>query len=183
MNKQQLEEIKNAQIRYSFQNNDAGITYEIIKHEPSRLGRLLDMRVSYKAGSPRPPMHMHPHQQEEFTILEGTLTVFTAGIKRKLSTGDRITIPKGQAHAMWNESESQVLINWKVAPALDTEKMLRKASELANGREQSKPRFWDQIELLRTYKNVFVLTGMLGFIVGSVIRFIYPLRRFFRSKG
>jgi mannose-6-phosphate isomerase-like protein (cupin superfamily) len=57
-------------------------------------------------------LHIHPHQDEEFQILSGALDVWLNGQWQQLSTGQKITIPKGSPHEFRNTSGEVVrLIN------------------------------------------------------------------------
>ena len=38
-------------------------------------GTLLEMESTYHAASKEPPPHYHPHQEEDFTVVEGELHV------------------------------------------------------------------------------------------------------------
>ncbi|WP_338871957.1 cupin domain-containing protein [Spirosoma sp. SC4-14] len=94
-------------------------------------GKLLEMETIYRPHSAEPTDHYHPYQAEEFTVLQGELTVRIDGQLEKLKPGDTLHIPANTVHAMWNASDQKTVVTWQVRPALDTEYLLETASGLA----------------------------------------------------
>jgi len=84
-------------------------------------GELLEMESTYHSRSTEPPMHYHPNQDEEFTVLAGALTVRMNGQIRILHKGEVFLVARNTSHAMWNDSADKTIVNWKVKPALDSE--------------------------------------------------------------
>lgn len=95
-------------------------------------GELLEMEATYHAHSTEPVAHYHPFQEEDFTILEGTLTVRIDGELRILKPGDTLHIPVNKVHSMWNNGDGMTVVNWKVRPAMTTEYFLETATGLFN---------------------------------------------------
>jgi quercetin dioxygenase-like cupin family protein len=94
-------------------------------------GTMLEMETSYAPGSPEPPLHYHPAQQEYFQVLAGELTVRVHGVEKVLHTGDSLHISANVPHAMWNAGTTHTIVNWKVLPAMQTEYLLETISGLA----------------------------------------------------
>lgn len=92
---------------------------------------VLEMESSWPAGGAEPPAHLHPRQEERFTVLWGTLRVRMGGETRDFGPGQRFCIPAGMPHAMWNAGDTEARALWRVAPALRTERMLRTLFALA----------------------------------------------------
>lgn len=68
------------------------------------------------------PLHVHPHQEERFKALSGTLGVQIGDEQGKLGQGEEATVPPGTPHRWWNDAdqeEARVLIEFR--PALNTE--------------------------------------------------------------
>jgi quercetin dioxygenase-like cupin family protein len=80
-------------------------------------GEVLVMETRLPAGGPLPPMHLHPAQEETFTVLEGTVNVVLGEERRTLHAGDVLVIPAGTAHAMNGDAR----MRWETRPALRTE--------------------------------------------------------------
>jgi len=94
-------------------------------------GKLLEMETTYHTLSLEPPPHYHPHQEEDFTVIEGYLTVRIDGQLKVLRSGDTLHIRKNQIHSMWNNTDAKTVVNWKVRPAMDTENFLETVMGLA----------------------------------------------------
>jgi quercetin dioxygenase-like cupin family protein len=95
-------------------------------------GQLLEMESTYNAHSREPTPHYHPHQEEDFTVISGELTIRIDGRLRTLKAGDAIHISRNQIHAMWNAADAQTVVNWKVRPALNMDYLLETMTGLAN---------------------------------------------------
>lgn len=84
---------------------------------------LLSMEAEWAAEETRPPMHVHPHQDERFEVLEGELTVQLGRRTRVLRAGETLEVPRRTAHRMWNAAERPARARWEVRPALRTQEM------------------------------------------------------------
>lgn len=94
-------------------------------------GEVLEMISMLRAGSTEPVPHYHPRQREDFTVLEGTITVRMKGGPRTLQAGDTLHVPANTVHSMWNASDKPAVVNWQVRPAMDTEVFFETAFGLA----------------------------------------------------
>jgi quercetin dioxygenase-like cupin family protein len=79
-----------------------GETVIIRKSSPE----LLEVEGAWAPEGKPPPPHFHPSQEEHFEVLEGTLTARVEGEKGDLGPGDRLDIPRGAKHQMWNRTGS-----------------------------------------------------------------------------
>jgi|SRR5688572_23776819 quercetin dioxygenase-like cupin family protein len=113
------------------QNPKTGLDIRFLKTGNETNGLLLEMEAVYHARSQEPVLHYHPAQEEDFTILSGELTVRIHNEMRILRAGDKLHVPRGIKHAMWNNSDGKTRVNWKVSPAKNTEWFLETASGLA----------------------------------------------------
>ncbi|HEU4574271.1 MAG TPA: cupin domain-containing protein [Chitinophagaceae bacterium] len=94
-------------------------------------GQLLEMEARYLAHSKEPAAHYHPFQEEEFTVLSGQLSIRFNEEVIILKPGDTLQVPKNKVHSMWNDSDGETVMNWKVRPALQTEYFLETVVGLA----------------------------------------------------
>ena len=123
-------------------------------------GALLEMESTYQAHSKEPPAHYHPHQMEDFVILQGELTLKIYGEVKTLRRGDAIHIPSNVKHAMWNNSNRKTVVNWKVRPALNTEYMLETAYGLASDHKTNAngmPGILQIAVMMKSFSRVFRL--------------------------
>jgi quercetin dioxygenase-like cupin family protein len=80
----------------------------------------LEVEAVYQAGSPKPPVHLHPEQDEHFEVLAGEITALVDGEERAYGEGETFDVARGMPHTMWNASGAEVRVLWRTAPALDT---------------------------------------------------------------
>lgn len=142
-------------------NNVTGQTIRFIKTAKDTGGQLLEMESTYAAHSTEPAEHYHPHQVEDFTVMSGELTVRVGGQVKTLRQGDKLHIPQNVVHSMWNQSTENVVVNWQVRPAMDTEQFFETAMGLANDgkvNEKGMPPILQVVLMANRFSNVFRLT-------------------------
>jgi quercetin dioxygenase-like cupin family protein len=75
--------------------------------------------------------HVHPHQEERFQILRGTVG-FRLGRKKIVAgPGQRVTVPAGTAHKFWNAGDDEAHFVAEVRPALQFEQLIETMFGLA----------------------------------------------------
>jgi mannose-6-phosphate isomerase-like protein (cupin superfamily) len=78
-----------------------------------------------------PGMHVHPHQEERFEVLEGRMTFRMGRKKITAGPGDVVVVPAGRAHKFANGGDTKARCRVEVTPALDMEQLFETACELA----------------------------------------------------
>jgi mannose-6-phosphate isomerase-like protein (cupin superfamily) len=73
--------------------------------------------------APPVPMHVHLHQSERFTVIEGTLSVTLAGRMQRLIAGQSVTVPPGARHSYANAGTETLCIEVALFPALTAQRM------------------------------------------------------------
>jgi quercetin dioxygenase-like cupin family protein len=124
-------------------------------------GRLLEMKATFGANSLEPALHYHPFQEEDFTVLEGELTVKLSGKTLVLKPGDSLHIAPGIDHAMWNDTGKTTVVNWQVRPAMNSEHLLETAAGLAKDGKVNKkgvPGILQVALMANKYSGVFRLS-------------------------
>jgi quercetin dioxygenase-like cupin family protein len=142
-------------------NPAVGLRIKFLQTANDTKGELLEMEATYRAGSKEPPQHYHPSQEEEFTIIRGEMRVRIDGELQVLRQGDSLRIPANKSHSMWNNSDGESTMNWKVRPALTTEYLLETFAGLAvDGKTDQKgtPKFLQIVLIANKYANVFRLS-------------------------
>ena len=76
-----------------------------LKLDKTHTGGALDLWVVTNDPQSGPPLHIHPHADELFYILEGTLTMQQGEEVSEVSAGDVVYIPKGVPHTFANLSD------------------------------------------------------------------------------
>lgn len=123
-------------------------------------GKSLEMESVYNSRSKEPLAHYHPFQEEDFTVLEGELTVYIDGQQRTLKKGDTLHIPANKVHSMWNNSDNKTIVHWKVQPAMETEHLLETTAGLAGDGKTNNDGMPDILQvslMINKYSTVFRL--------------------------
>ena len=79
------------------------------------------VEVEYTHAAERPPLHLHPGQDEHFTVLSGRLHAVVGGVEHDLGPGDVLEVPRGTSHHMWGEPDEATRTLWRTSPALRTD--------------------------------------------------------------
>lgn len=81
---------------------------------------VLVMESSYRAGGPAAPAHLHPSQEERFTVLSGSVLAGIEGKEWSLREGEELLIPAGAAHTFGGHATEDGTVRWEVRPPLRT---------------------------------------------------------------
>lgn len=81
-------------------------------------GELLEMEAFYSGEAGMPPEHLHPHQTERFTVLEGAMETIVGGEERRYEAGATFEVPAGTPHQM--AADGPARMRWEVRPAMRT---------------------------------------------------------------
>lgn len=141
-------------------------------------GELLEMESIYNEQSREPVPHYHPYQAEDFTVLEGELSVRMDGSVKVLKKGDTLHIPVNTVHSMWNKSNHKTIVNWKVRPAMNTEYLLETATGLANDGKTNRggrPNMLQAALMMNTYSRVFRLAKPHYIVQKIVFAILAPI--------
>jgi quercetin dioxygenase-like cupin family protein len=90
----------------TFTSESEGVTQTVIRQE----GDKVYCNLKFGAKAIGPPEHLHLTLDESATVIKGTLTTKVGGQIKKLNAGDRVILPKGIYHTMYNETDSEVII-------------------------------------------------------------------------
>jgi mannose-6-phosphate isomerase-like protein (cupin superfamily) len=137
----------------------------------SSSGAVHEQRVEYLPGSPFPPTHFHPAQDEYFEVESGRMLFVVDGEERVVDAGDTLHIPRGTPHRARNGSADEpAVVRWETRPALRTTSFFTTAARLGD-----EVRLLDAGLLAHEFRDVFRPTGvnrMLVPMVGSLARFL-----------
>ena len=102
-------------------------------------GDLLEFDLYAQPSAAGPPRHVHPHAQEHFEILKGTLRAEVDGQEMSFSEGDTFTVAAGVPHTWWNEGELEAHVRVRLQPEAGMESFLETIYGLAkDGRTNAK---------------------------------------------
>jgi mannose-6-phosphate isomerase-like protein (cupin superfamily) len=129
-------------------------------------GAVHEQRVEYRPGSPFPPAHLHPAQDEHFEVESGRMLFVVDGSEREVGAGETIDIPRGTAHKARNAStELPAVVRWETRPALRTTAFFTTVGRLGD-----RMGLVDSALLAHEYRDVFRPTGVANVLVGVVAR-------------
>lgn len=127
-------------------------------------GELYEQRVEYLAGSPFPPAHYHPAQDEHFEVETGAMVFVVDGEERTVSAGESIDIPRGTSHKARNaSSDESAVVRWETRPALRSGEFFAATSMLSTSPV-------DGAVLANEFRDVFRLSGPAALAVPVLAR-------------
>lgn len=159
---------------------DTGATHEdatsrvwYLQTAESSRGAVHEQRVEYLPGSPFPPTHYHPAQDEHFEVESGGMVFVVDGVEQTVEAGGVLDIPRGTPHRARNASEVEsAVVRWETRPALRTTAFFTTAARL--GDEMG---LLDAALLAHEFRDVFRPTGVTRALVPVVARLARLLGR------
>lgn len=103
-------------------NPRSGVRQVFTATAESTGGAHVEIECRYPPTSTKPPRHLHPEQEEHFTVLEGALDVVRGEESFTVKAGDEFTVAAGVPHQMWATDDGAVF-RWRTSPALRTGEM------------------------------------------------------------
>jgi mannose-6-phosphate isomerase-like protein (cupin superfamily) len=129
-------------------------------------GAVHEQRVEYLPGSPFPPSHLHPAQDERFEVEQGRMLFVVDGVEHVVTAGETLEIARGTAHRARNASRTEsAVVRWETRPALRTTEFFTTAAQL--GEQMG---LLDAGLLAYEYRDVFRLTDRTRLLVPVVAR-------------
>ena len=111
------------QVGTELTNSVAGTRTVFRATAASTRGEHVEVEQTYPPHSAPPPLHLHPQQDEEFTVRTGRLHAVVGGVERDLLAGERLEVPRGTPHRMWATAEEPTVVLWRTTPALRTDQL------------------------------------------------------------
>jgi quercetin dioxygenase-like cupin family protein len=157
------------------ENRASGERIVLLRTAADTGGDLLEFELTLAPGGHVPSGHVHPEQQERFTVLEGR-TRFRLGLRTVIAgTGETVTVPPGRAHRFANPGPGPARLLVQVRPALNMERLLETAAALSSGRSgrlAGRPRLLDLAlflsEFEREVRAPLLPGGLLRAVTGSL---------------
>lgn len=146
-------------IGQTIENPMSGERFTLIRSGRATGGELAEYEVAVRPGGAVPVAHIHPRQEEEFAVLDGTLRCRVGNAPAVLlGPGERVVIPAGEPHYWSNAGEDELRVRVTFRPALDIETFFRTLCGLANDGKvnaQGVPSFL-QITLLSSAHEIYL---------------------------
>jgi quercetin dioxygenase-like cupin family protein len=103
-----------------------GSIYVVLQPAAQSDGAFVEMDFILPPGCVPPPPHVHPHQVEDYEVLEGRLEVVIDGNWRTLAPGDHASVPVGALHTFRNRSGWTVRVRNRHTPAMRFEEFIER---------------------------------------------------------
>lgn len=143
-------------------------------------GALVEVEAFYQPTSVAPPAHFHPHQEERFEVLSGSITVRLNGQENIYHVGETFCISAGTAHEMWNGSKAETHLRWQTRPALHTDAFFEIMLGLAQAGKTKRtgvPNLLQLAVIMRQYRHEFRPVKPPPLIQDIVFALLAPLGR------
>jgi quercetin dioxygenase-like cupin family protein len=141
------------------------VSYQLTPNEAVTVRREtpdeLEMEVTYGQGQ-APPAHFHPGQDESFEVICGVIGTRIDGTVREYRAGERILVPRGAVHQMWNAGDGDARARWITSPAGRTLEWFRALDGLQRSgrvRKDGMPGALAMGVLLTEYRDVMRLAA------------------------
>ena len=83
--------------------------------------------------------HKHPKLEERFEVAAGSMSYTLGDSKMKSAEmGGKVVVPKGTAHALWNEGDGELQVSTECRPALKIERFFETMYGLAKDGKTNK---------------------------------------------
>ena len=156
---------------HTIDNGAGGERLTFLRRVPGASGGRLEVENAVEPGA-GPPMHVHPHQEEALTVLEGRIGYRRPGQPERFAgPGQTATFRAGEAHRFWNAGEGVLRCRGYVEPAGNFEYFLGAIFESQKRNGGSRPDLLDAAFLVWRYRSEYRLVG----IPRPVQRVVFPV--------
>lgn len=108
-----------------------GTSFAVVESSASSDGERIVFEITMGARSASPPRHIHPDQEESWTVQSGELSLLVGTTWRTLRTGESLSIAPGTVHTIANRSGATVVFHDVHEPALDFQEYIEDLGRLA----------------------------------------------------
>lgn len=155
------------------ENRRSGERIVLLQTGADTNGQLLEFELFLAPGGRVPSGHVHPEQEERFTVLEGLMRFRLGGRSIQLKTGESVTVRRGVPHVFANAGPAPARLRVEVRPALNMEVLLEAAAALSaprNGMPLGLPRPLDLALFLREFEKEVAVPFLPRVMVRLVTR-------------
>jgi quercetin dioxygenase-like cupin family protein len=142
-------------------------------------GRLLAFDLYLPPGGHVPASHVHPEQEERFTVLEGRMRFRIGGRTLHAGPGETLAIEAGRAHWFGNPGPQTAHAHVEVRPALRMEEMFAATSGAGHLPGTRLPSPYDLAAILLDFRREVAVPHMPAFLATLLLS---PLARLSRRR-
>ena len=153
-------------------DNGGGERLTFLRRVPGPRGDRLEVENVVAPGA-GPPMHVHHHQDEALTVVEGRLGWERPGQAPGFAgPGETVVFAAGDPHRFWNAGDGDLRCRGHIEPADSIEYFLGQLFASARRRGGARPDPFDAAFLAHRYRREFTLVE----IPAPVRRVVLPLQ-------
>jgi mannose-6-phosphate isomerase-like protein (cupin superfamily) len=153
-------------------DNGQGEHLTFLRRVATPRGERVEVENLLRPGS-GPPMHVHYHQEEALTVVQGRIGYQRPGEEPRFAgVGETVTFGPGEPHRFWNAGEDELRCTGYISPPDNIEYFLGEiyASQKRGGGGRPDP--FDAAFLALRYRGEFELTEIPRFVQ----RFVFPVQ-------
>lgn len=151
--------------------DEGNVRLELLKTE----GEVLEMFATYRPGSPAPPRHFHPQQEERFEIKTGALWFELDGRARIVRAGETLIVPPRGVHRAKNASATEeATALWLTRPALRSAKFFESMYTASKNKS-----VLGMIAAASEFREEFVLASPPRVVQSCLFAVLAPVARVF----
>jgi quercetin dioxygenase-like cupin family protein len=143
------------EIGLKLENPVAGTMTVFTATAASTDGAYVEIEVTYPPNSTPPPRHLHPAQDEHFTVLSGRMTGICGEDTIDAGEGEEFSVPRGTPHLM-SAGPNGAVLRWRTSPALRSGEMFCDLWQVARDNDWS-PDGMQMFEVISRYGDEFCL--------------------------
>jgi quercetin dioxygenase-like cupin family protein len=151
-------------------NPFSGERIVIRRHACDTGGRILEFDLYLPPGTHVPAGHVHPGQEERFTVLEGRMQFRFGRRHFEAGPGDTVVVPPSTGHWFGNAGDGVAHARVEARPALRLEELFAATAAMgSHARFGGLPRLTELIVVLHEYRQEVGTPGIAGRAVGALL--------------
>jgi quercetin dioxygenase-like cupin family protein len=133
-------------------------------------GQLLEFELFLRPGGHVPAGHLHPQQEERFSVLTGRVRFRVGHRTRVAGPGETLVVPSGTPHWFGNTGPSVAQLRVEVRPALRMQELFEASVERAISTKRSWwTRLADRALILLDFQHEVGVPNVPAFVVTSLL--------------
>jgi uncharacterized cupin superfamily protein len=153
-------------------DNGAGESLTFLRRVSGAAGERLEVENLVKPGA-GPPMHLHRHQEEALTVVQGRIGYQRHGEPEQFAgPGETVAFKAGEPHRFWNAGQDDLRCTGYVEPVDNIEYFLTQLYDSTRRNGGRRPDPFVAAFLIRRYRSEFAMLEIPAFVQ----RFVFPLQ-------
>ncbi len=134
-------------------------------------GELLAWELWLAPGGRVPSGHVHPGQEERFTVVQGRMRFRVGRRRRVVGPGQTVTVPPGTSHHFANAGPTEAFVLVETRPAMQMQELLEVAAEIARDQHGRPRRLPNPVDLF-LFMDEFRFEVQAPFLPGRLVRLV-----------